>query len=155
LLIKKAIEINGKYNNDTSKIKEVLIDQFQHYFSRILYISLPLFALFLWVLYRRNKNHFFADHIIFSIHLYCAFFILLFALRVFNIITEWIFQKSFGLANVATIGLLFFYLYKALKNHFNQSRSKTILKFLILNVLTFILMIFLMILFILLSIFNL
>lgn len=154
-IIKKSIEINSKYKNDTGKIGEALIEQFQHYFSRMLYVSLPLFAFFLWVLYRRNKNHYFVDHLIFSIHIYCAFFIFLFILKLFNILTEWAFHKTFGWATAFTTGALFFYLYKALKNHFNQSRAKTILKFFILNVFTFILMGVLMLSLILLSLFNL
>ena len=154
-IIKKSIEINNKYKNDTNKIGEALIAQFEHYFSRMLYISLPLFAFFLWVLYRRNKNHYFVDHLIFSIHIYCAFFIFLFILKILNILTEWAFHKTYGWTTAVTTGVLFFYLYKALKNHFNQSRTKTFLKFFILNVFTFILMGILMLSFILLSLFNL
>jgi hypothetical protein len=155
-LVKKSIELNDKFKNDIFKFGEALMEQFQHYFSRMLYISLPMFALFLWVLYRRNKNHYFVDHLIFSIHMYCAFFIVLFVLKLFNLSTEYIFHKPpFGIAAVITSVLMFFYLYKALRNHFNQSRAKTVLKFSILNMLTAILMAVLMSIFILLSLFNL
>jgi hypothetical protein len=155
-LVKKTIELNDKFKDDKFKFGEALMEQFQHYFSRMLYISLPMFALFLWVLYRRNKNHYFVDHLIFSIHIYCAFFIVLFALKLFNLSTEYIFHKPpFGIAAVITSVLMFFYLYKALRNHFNQSRAKTVLKFSILNILTAILMAVLMLAFILLSLFNL
>jgi hypothetical protein len=153
-LVKKSIEINNKYKDDNSKIGEALLEQFQHYFSRILYISLPLFALFLWVLYRRNKNHYFVDHLIFSIHIYCAFFIILFAAKLFNILTDFIFHKTYGLVDAITIVALFYYLYKALKNHFRQSTKKTILKFFILNALTMFLMLVLIFAFFLLSLFN-
>ncbi len=153
-IIKKSIEINGNYNNDANKIGAAVLDHFQHYFSRILYISLPLFALFIWVLYRRNRDYYFVDHLIFSIHIYCAFFIILFAHKLLNIISEWAFHKSYGSVTLVTTGVLFFYMYKALENHFKQSRRKTILKFIILNLFTFILMSVLMISFILLSFFN-
>jgi hypothetical protein len=153
-IIKKSIEINTKYNDDKNKIGQALIEQFQHYFSRMLYISLPVFALFLWVLYRRNKNHYFVDHLIFSIHIYCAFFIILFALKLVNLFTEYAFNKIYYLATTATPFILFFYLYKALRNHFNQSRAKTFFKFMILNFLTLVLMAILMLSFILLSLFN-
>ena len=155
-LIKKSIELNNKYNNDVFKIEEAIFKQFEHYFSRMLYISLPLFALFLWILYRRNKNHYFVDHLIFSIHIYCAFFIILFALKLVNLSTEFIFKRPpFGAAAIITSILMFYYLYKALRNHFNQSRAKTVLKFSILNILTAILMAILMLAFIFLSLFNL
>ena len=155
-LVKKSIELNDKFKNDKFKFGTALVEQFEHYFSRMLYISLPMFALFLWILYRRNKNHYFVDHLIFSIHIYCAFFIILFALKLFNLSTEFIFHKPpFGIAGVITSILMFYYLNKALRNHFNQSRLKTILKFVMLNILTTILMAGLMFVFILLSLFNL
>jgi hypothetical protein len=155
-LVKKSIELNDKFKNDKFKFGTALVEQFEHYFSRMLYISLPMFALFLWILYRRNKNHYFVDHLIFSIHIYCAFFIILFALKLFNLSTEFIFHKPpFGTAAVITSILMFYYVYKALRNHFNQSRLKTALKFVILNILTAILMAGLMFIFILLSLFNL
>ena len=153
-LVKKSIEINNKYKDDNSKIGEALIEQFQHYFSRILYISLPLFALFLWILYHRNKNHYFVDHLIFSIHIYCAFFIILFIAKLINIITNVIFHKIYGATSIITTIALFYYLYKSLRNHFKQSRKKTIIKFIILNLLTMVLMSILMISFFLLSLFN-
>ena len=155
-LIKKSIELNDKFKNDKFKFGTALVEQFEHYFSRMLYISLPMFALFLWILYRHNKNHYFVDHLIFSIHIYCAFFIILFALKLFNLSTEFVLHKPpFSLASVITSILMFYYLYKALRNHFNQSRLKTLLKFVILNFLTAILMACLMFVFILLSLFNL
>jgi len=153
-LTKKAIELNIKYDNDKFKIGKALIEQFEHYFSRMLYISLPLFALFLWILYRRNKNHYFVDHLIFSIHIYCAFFIILFAVKIINLLTEQLIQRTYGFIAAITPFVLFFYLYKALRNHFKQSRSKTVLKFMILNFLTLVLMSILMLLFFLLSLFN-
>lgn len=151
---KKSIEINQKYNRDKFKIGKALIEQFEHYFSRMLYISLPIFALFLWVLYRRNKNHYFVDHLIFSIHIYCAFFIFLFTVKLINLSTEFLFHKTFDIVAGITPFVLFFYLYKSLRNHFNQSRAKTVLKFFILNILTMLLMVVLMSAFILLSLFN-
>lgn len=153
-LTKKAIELNIKYDNDKFKIGKALIEQFEHYFSRMLYISLPLFALFLWILYRRNKNHYFVDHLIFSIHIYCAFFIILFAVKIINLLTEQLMHRTYGFIAAITPFVLFFYLYKALRNHFKQSRSKTVLKFMILNFLTLVLMSILMSSFFLLSLFN-
>jgi len=155
-LVKKSIELNDKFKNDKFKFGTALVEQFEHYFSRMLYISLPMFALFLWILYRRNKNHYFVDHLIFSIHIYCAFFIILFVLKLFNLSTEFIFKRPpFGAAAIITSILMFYYVYKSLRNHFNQSRLKTVLKFIILNILTSILMAGLMFIFILLSLFNL
>ena len=151
---KKSIEINQKYENDKVKIGKALLEQFEHYFSRMLYISLPIFALFLWVLYSRHINPSFVDHLIFSIHIYCSFFIFLFVVKLINIISELLFKKTFDLVLLVTPMILFYYSYKALRNHYNQSRAKTLLKFFILNILTMLLMVVLMTAFILLSLFN-
>jgi hypothetical protein len=154
-LVKQKIHLYQKYKGDTFELGKAVIEQFQHYFSRILYISLPIFAFFVWILYRRNKEHFFVDHLIFSIHIYCAFFIILFAMKIIDNIYEFFVHNPFTLLDVAVPFVLFFYLYKSLRNHFHQSRAKTILKFFILNVLTLVLMSVLMGTFFLLSVYNL
>ncbi len=154
-LVKQQIHLYQKYKGDTFELGKAVIEQFQHYFSRILYISLPIFAFFVWILYRRNKEHFFVDHLIFSIHIYCAFFIILFVVKIIDNIYEFFVHNPFTLLDVAVPFVLFFYLYKSLRNHFHQTRAKTILKFFILNVLTLVLMSVLMGTFFLLSVYNL
>ncbi len=150
----RQIYLSQKYKGDKFEIGKALIEQFQHYFSRILYISLPIFAFFVWVLYRRNKEHFFVDHLIFSIHIYCAFYIILFAVKIIDNVYEFFMHKPFVILDALVAFVLFFYLYKSLRNHFHQSRAKTILKFIILSTLTLCLMTGLMLFFFLLSLFN-
>jgi len=151
---KKGIEINKKYNGDKFKVGKALIEKFEQYFSRMLYISLPIFAFFIWVLYRRNKNHYFVDHMIFSIHIYCAFYIILFVAQSITTVKGYFNAEPSGIiASVVAFSLLY-YLYKSLRNHFNQSRKKTLLKFIILNILTMFLMGILMIIFFMFSLFN-
>jgi len=151
---KKGIELNEKYSGDKLKIGKALIEKFEQYFSRMLYISLPIFAFFIWVLYRRNKNHYFVDHVIFSIHIYCAFYIILFIAQMVTIVHDFFFDQSSGIIAFLVPISLFFYLYKSLRNHFNQSRKKTLLKYVILNILTIFLMGILMITFFMFSLFN-
>jgi hypothetical protein len=151
---KKGIELNEKYGGDNLKIGKALIEKFENYFSRMLYISLPIFAFFIWVLYRRNKNHFFVDHIIFSIHIYCAFYIILFITQIVSIVNDFFSDQLSGIIAFIVPLSLVFYLYKSLKNHFNQSRKKTLLKCLILILLTMFLMATLMAIFFMFSLFN-
>jgi flagellar basal body-associated protein FliL len=153
-LKKKGIEINEKYGGDNLKIGKALIEKFENYFSRMLYISLPIFAFFIWVLYRRNKNHFFVDHIIFSIHIYCAFYIILFITQIVSTVNDFFSDQLSGIIAFIVPLSLVFYLYKSLKNHFNQSRKKTLLKCLILILLTMFLMATLMVIFFMFSLFN-
>lgn len=150
----RFILVNQKYKGDNNALFSSVVEQFKHYFSRMLYVSLPLFAFFLWLLYCRNKQYYFVDHIIFSIHLYCAFFIYLFFFKVIN---EGV--QLFAAINTDSLGLLLFvglpfYLYKSMRNQFQQTRSKTVLKFFILLCLTLFLMLVLMTIFFLLSLFN-
>jgi len=151
---KKGIELNEKYGGDNLKIGKALIEKFENYFSRMLYISLPIFAFFIWVLYRRNKNHFFVDHIIFSIHIYCAFYIILFITQIVSTVNDFLSDQLSGIIAFIVPLTLVFYLYKSLKNHFNQSRKKTLLKCLILILLTMFLMATLMVIFFMFSLFN-
>jgi hypothetical protein len=151
---KKGIELNEKYGGDNLKIGKALIEKFENYFSRMLYISLPIFAFFIWVLYRQNKNHFFVDHIIFSIHIYCAFYIILFITQIVSTVNDFFSDQLSGIIAFIVPLTLVFYLYKSLKNHFNQSRKKTLLKCLILILLTMFLMATLMVIFFMFSLFN-
>lgn len=151
----KNIDIQQKYKGNNAEILNAIAEQFQHQFSKILYISLPLFAFFLWLLYYRNKNIYFVDHLIFSIHTYCAFFIILFLSSVADKISVFICNKSIPYLNLITFLLMCWYLYKSLRNQFLQSRIKTVLKFLLLNFLSLLLMSILLIGFIVFSVFNL
>jgi hypothetical protein len=153
-LKKKGIELNEKYGGDNLKIGKALIEKFENYFSRMLYISLPIFAFFIWVLYRRNKNHFFVDHIIFSIHIYCAFYIILFITQIVSTVNDFFSDQLSGIIAFIVPLSLVFYLYKSLKNHFNQSRKKTLLKCFILILLTMFLIATLMVIFFMFSLFN-
>jgi hypothetical protein len=79
----------------------------------------------------------------------------MFFVKVIDVIYEFWLHKPFTILDITAAVLLLFYLYKSLRNHFGQSRPKTIAKFFILNFLTSIMMSILMIAFLLLSFFNL
>ncbi|MGE5108552.1 MAG: DUF3667 domain-containing protein, partial [Sphingobacteriales bacterium] len=71
LFTKKGIEWKEKYGDDTNILKAVT-EKFFHSIPQMLFISLPFFALFLKLLYIRRRQFYYADHGIFSIHLYCT-----------------------------------------------------------------------------------
>lgn len=89
----------------------------------------PIFALFFWLLYMRRK-YTYMEHLVFIFHIFSFVFVgMLIALLPDTLI--------FGDGIIMGIFLLLigpFYFYKALRNFYKQSRIKTILKFLILNV---------------------
>lgn len=154
-LKRREIELSQEYGSDPASGIRKLYDGFLHRLPYLLFISLPLFALFLKLLYIRRKEFYYFDHGIFSIHHYIFSFILL--LLVFG------FQKLYdsfhlGVFNIIAV-LLFlsggFYLYKAMRKFYRQRRAKTIIKFILLNILGFISMLILFAVFVLFSIFQL
>ncbi len=153
-LITKQINLNTKYNKDGSKIKFEIIEKLKHSFPQILFISLPLFALFLKMVYCRRKHFYYTNHLIFTFHLYIFFFIAL----LIAIATE-ILSRKYGVQFLAIIYVpiylyLFLYTYKAMRNFYQQGRFKTILKYFILLILFAILTSVLTGLFFLLSVFK-
>ncbi|MEY4381156.1 MAG: hypothetical protein RJA92_536 [Bacteroidota bacterium] len=152
-LIKQQIIINNKFGNDQNKILAALIDNFKHNFSKILYLSLPIFAFFLWILYKRNRSYYFADHMIFSIHLYCAYFIIIFIFTLLDLVVKF-FTPSTGILEFIYFVSLFLYFYKAVRNFYGQSRKKTFVKFILINILNLFLFLFLFLVLIILSLFT-
>ena len=96
------------------------------YISISLFIFLPVFTLFLKLIYMR-RPYSYMEHLVFVFHTQTVFF-LLFAL---------FFTLSFfvKMENTTWIFLLLFliYLFKALRNFYNQKRFKTFIKFILLN----------------------
>ena len=150
-LIYKEIEINQKYSNNRKAFFTALMTAFVHSFPQMLFISLPIFALILRLLYVRRREFFYVSHGIFSIHFYIFVFISLlfiFGFGELKGVLHWgwlkYFQQLLGL-------LIFVYLYKAMRNFYRQGRGKTIVKFLLLNVLSGLMILILFISFLLFS----
>ncbi|WP_419212376.1 DUF3667 domain-containing protein [Maribacter sp. X9] len=95
------------------------------------FFFLPFFSMFIWLVYIRKK-YTYTDHLIFSFHNQSLLFILLIVSylvnAIFNIETDGLFLLIFA-----------FYLYKAMRNFYQQGRVKTIIKYVFLNTIFFIL----------------
>ena len=90
-----------------------------------IFFFLPVFAVFIWLLYIRRKFNY-MDHLIFSFHSQSLFIILLMFAYIIDQITNW---------NMLWVAVLLFsiYLYKAMRAFYGQGRLKTLVKFTILN----------------------
>ncbi len=77
LMTKKKIRFNTEYKGDLKAVFTSLAEIFLHKMPYLLFVSLPLFAFILKLLYIRRKQFLYADHGIFSIHHYIFSFILL------------------------------------------------------------------------------
>jgi hypothetical protein len=154
MITRRSVSLNEKYHNDEGVIATKLIDKFIHSFPYLLFVSLPLYALFLKLLYIRRKQFFFADHGVFLIHLYIFTFLLMlvyFSLDELNDVLH------SGFIDVIMILLLLagvFYTLKAMRNFYEQSWGKTILKFILFNILCIITAIFLFALFLIFSFYQ-
>ncbi|MDO6809516.1 DUF3667 domain-containing protein [Zobellia galactanivorans] len=100
----------------------------------VVFFFLPVFTLFIWLVYIRKKYSY-TDHLIFSFHNTALLFILLIISylidSVFKTNSNWIFLMIFST-----------YLFAAMRNFYGQSIFKTIVKYLFLNTIFFILAIF-------------
>ena len=155
ILIKKGIGINEKYRDDPMNGFTKLKDGFLHKLPYLLFISLPLFALFLKLVYIRRKEFYYFDHGIFSIHHYIFTFILLLLVFTFQMIADLLNSELLNFI----AGFLFFsggfYLYKGMRKFYGQRRTKTVIKFILLNVMGLISMLILFVFFVIFSVFEL
>jgi hypothetical protein len=153
---KKAIQLNEKYKTRGALSMEKLSDSVLHRLPYLLFVSLPFFALILkWLYIRRKKEFYYADHGIFTIHHYILSFILLLFIFLWdkmNDVTGWGFWNFLVAVTVIAWPV---YLYLAMKRFYKQDHAKTFLKFLLLNITAFIVMIVLLVFFFLFSVFQL
>ena len=128
LLIEREFKINEKYDNDSTKTGEALVDNLLHSIPQTLFFTLPLFALLLQGLYFRNSKHYYVGHIIFTIHFYIFIYIDLVLMYILGLLSEIKYLGWFAAVEVIFgIGILY-YAYRAMRNFYEQSRWKTVLK---------------------------
>lgn len=143
-LNRKGAALNNKYGERPGLAFARMTDVFLHKLPTILFVSLPLFAFLLLLLYIRHRNYNYVNHVIFSVHYY-----------IFCFLSFLTFFAADKLGNITGLGifsaikfLLFFllliYLYKGMRNYYMQGRFKTIVKY---SLLTFIFSIVIVMLF--------
>lgn len=125
----REFEINEKYGNKESDFMKNLSEIGLHYLPQMLFISLPLFAFVLFLLYKRNRSFYFVSHGIYSIHLYITYFIVLLLMLLCNKLME--LYYLYWLESIVNFLLfyLFWYEYKGMRHFYGQRRAKTIVKF--------------------------
>ena len=97
----------------------------------VVFFFLPVFTVFIWLIYIRKKYSY-TDHLIFSFHNTALLFILLIISYLINSIFETQTNKYF-------ITIFSIYLFIAMRNFYGQGIFKTIVKYLFLNTIFFIL----------------
>ena len=148
----KFSEISEKYKDNEGGLLLAVITSLLHYIPQMLFISLPLFALFLKLIYIRRKSFYFVSHGIYSVHLYIFYFIVLLLIIGINKLTDYFHWSWFSVATTFIFLGLLFYEYKAMRNFYGQGRAKTMIKFLLAVFWRFFVIIFLLIVFSFLSV---
>ncbi|MFN8290608.1 MAG: DUF3667 domain-containing protein [Chitinophagaceae bacterium] len=146
-LVKKQIDINERYREDPEGALNKVTENLFHRIPYMLFVSLPLFALILKLVYLRRKQFYFADHGVFTIHLYVFTFLVLLVIFIFDKLSDRTNWNIWGILTFLLVLLLFFYLYKGMRNFYGQKRGKTILKFLIVSLVSIIMMLLLFVFF--------
>lgn len=150
----KEMEVNEKFRQDGKLVIKSLIEVFLHKLPILLFISLPLFAFALKILYIRRKKFFYVDHGIFSLYQYVfslSIFFLILALSKLNKVLQ------SGIIKFMLFSLVLYwiyYLYKALRIFYEQGKGKTILKMMLLFFFGLMINIFLFAIFFFFSIFQ-
>lgn len=160
-LARKNLVLREKYP-DGKVLLSKLFDVFTHQYPKLLFVSLPMFAFFLFLLYARKDKYFYADHVVYTLHLYSTFFIILFLIMCLNILLTTVglytpknkdginYLDGFISSGFSAL-LILFYWYKSLRKFYQQSRRKTILKFILLLIVNLIAFAILFLIFILFS----
>ncbi len=150
-----GLKVEEKYRNNKKKMWEDGLDRFLHSFPQFLFVSLPLIGFLLLILYSRRKEYNYVNHSIFVIHYYIfLFIIILFAIasQELNDLSNW---SVFTWTKRILLLSGFYYLYRAMRNYYQQGRGKTFLKFFLLLFGIFFVMSFLFIVFLGLAMLNL
>ena len=156
-MMHKIIAANEEFRKNKREYFEHVAENILHSMPKVFFFSLPLFALILNILYfRRKKTYYYVDHGIFTIHLYCATFILTMAILLLYrlgvlIGLHWL-QILFGVVIFALCVYITIYLYKAMRGFYLQGRFKTFLKYCIVCLLSFVVNMIIVTIFILLSV---
>lgn len=134
---RRLAAIFERYEMDPYNFFPEFVRRLYHSLSKIFFISLPLFAFFLYLLYiRRKNNHYYVTHAIFSLHYYSVAFIFIFLAMLSNRLPNSVSYIIVSSLQMFIFIGLFLYLLVAMKRFYKQGWIKTLLKFSVLSVCT-------------------
>lgn len=142
--IRQALILKKKYNDNSEAIIKAIFGKLLHSLPQLLFISLPLLAIMLKLLYRRRNEFYYTDHAVFLLHYYIYMFLVMLVIFGLNEI-RWIRGRNIiALINTAISFYLFYYLYRSMKNFYRQGTGKTLLKYflLLLGILVLVVLLF-------------
>lgn len=129
--VRKIISINDKYRGSRKQFWAKANEKFTHSVPQMMFVSLPLVALILQLLYIRRKQYYYVNHVVFTVNLYIAIYLLLLVFYSFAGLFSLTGVRIFEVLATLTWLAIFFYVYKSLRNFYRQGRAKTILKYIL------------------------
>jgi hypothetical protein len=133
---KRTIELSKAFEENPGGTLKDWVVHFMHNFPKVLFISLPLFALILNLIYFRHKNFYYVDHGIFSVHLYIFSFLVLlglFGLRALHTATH---LEIVAWMEFAVVLYAFIYYFKSMRRFYGQGKGKTWVKYILLFIMS-------------------
>ncbi len=118
-------EVVYNFTNNEDRRNQIL-QKTLSYASISLFILLPIFTIFLRLLYIRRKFTY-VSHLIFVFHSQTVFFLLLTIYLIINFFVE-------DAKSILFLGLFLIYLFIAMKRFYNQGYIKTFIKYCLLNI---------------------
>jgi hypothetical protein len=153
-LMYRAIELNNRMAEDQNKFWKDVVYKFVHTFPYLLFVSLPLYALFLKLLYIRRKKFYYADHGLFLIFLYIFTFIFMLIFLGLDALGD---ALHWEWVDYLVVFLFFwgaYYAWRAMHKFYEQRKFKTTIKFLLFNLMCLITLVVLFCLFFVFTIFS-
>ena len=124
--IKKTIEVNKQEDPGKKFLEDIL-----HNIPKMMFLLLPLFALFLKLVYI-NKNKYYYEHLIYSFHIHSAIFLSI----LFTMLLQWLIGFVYDVSDwlsLLCMVYIIWYIYRSLRTFYGSSRWVTILKIFFLN----------------------
>jgi hypothetical protein len=149
--VQEALQDIGHGNSDLNNSRYKKANRFNDLESRpyqmvemvvpktplFLFFFAPIISLFLWLIYVRHPFNF-MEHLVFTFHIFTFFFLSLFVL--IGIVGISFGRISWEIPALLILGIAGpFYFYKAMRRFYRQGRFKTIIKFLFINFVFFLL----------------
>jgi len=119
-------------NNTQDEIVKKFVTSFTHNFPKLLFINMPLFAFFLWILHGKKKWYYF-DHGIFTLH-YFSFLLLIVLIlflsnKIFSLYKESGFISSIlWMINFFGFSWMIYYIFPAHHRFYGETRLISFLK---------------------------
>lgn len=131
LLKANEIKLNNRISENNAQAIYDLITDLMKNIPKLLFISLPIMAFILQVLFYKKKGFGFVAHILFLLHIYIFTLLVILLSYLFNqfsILTSW---SIFSWISIGLIFWIFYYAYRAMKNLYKISRRRATFSYLI------------------------